>query len=402
MGRVVEKRSSVSGIFARTGRGVRTPCDRSSAGVPRAAARSRFDGVLACGARRVRRAFAGGASDGVGVGVGRGLDYSREEGASAMPWVILGLAIFGLIILVTGMFTVQQQSAAVVQRFGKFLRISNAGLNFKVPLVDTVAGRVNLRVQQLDVQVETKTLDNVFVKVMVSVQYYVLPDKIYDAFYRLQDEHTQITAFVFDVVRAQVPTINLDDVFEKKDEIAIAVKNELTHVMDDFGYGILKTLVTDIDPDPKVKQAMNEINAAQRLRIAANEKGEAERILKVKAAQAEAESKALQGKGIADQRKAIVEGLRESVDEFQKSIPGASPQDVMNLVLMTQYFDTLKDIGASSVSSTILIPHSPGHMADLGAQLRDAMITAGQVAESTNRAAGHGQGHGHGGGHGHG
>src|SRR5262249_269940 len=206
-------------------------------------------------------------------------------------------------------------------------------------------------------------------------------------FYKLADPATQITAFVFDVVRARVPQNKLDDVFERKDEIAIAVKGELTQVMDDFGYGIVKALVTDIDPDHKVKEAMNEINAAQRLRVAANEKGEAERILKVKAAQAEAESKALQGKGIADQRKAIVDGLRESVDEFQRSVPGTSAQDVMNLVLMTQYFDTLKEIGATSVSNTILIPHSPGSLTDLTSQMRTAMMTA-ELATKEHRGNG--------------
>jgi regulator of protease activity HflC (stomatin/prohibitin superfamily) len=279
-------------------------------------------------------------------------------------------------LLFTGLFTVNQQSAAVVQRFGKFQAIAIPGLNFKVPLVDTIAGRMNLRVRQLDVDVETKTEDNVFVKVVVAVQYYVLPEKVYDAYYKLADPSTQITAFVFDVVRARVPQMKLDDVFERKDEVAIAVKGELTQVMDDFGYGIVKALVTDIVPDHKVKEAMNEINAAQRMRVAATEKGEADRILKVKAAEAEAQSKALQGKGIADQRRAIVEGLRESVDEFQKSVPGATPQDVMNLVLMTQYFDTLKELGAASRTNTILIPHSPGALTDLAAQMRTALMTA--------------------------
>jgi len=211
------------------------------------------------------------------------------------------------------------------------------------------------------------------------VQYAVLHDKVYDAYYKLSDPHTQMSAFIFDVVRARVPRQKLDDVFEKKDEIADAVKNELSHVMYDFGYGIVKALVTDIEPDHKVKDAMNEINAAQRLRIAATEKGEADRILKVKAAEAEAQSKALQGKGIADQRRAIVEGLRESVDEFQKSVPGTSAQDVMNLVLMTQYFDTLKEIGATARSNTILIPHTPGNMTELSNQMRDAMISADLV-----------------------
>ena len=281
-------------------------------------------------------------------------------------------------------FVVQQQTAGMVQRFGKFSRIAQPGLHFKIPGIEKVAGTVNLRVQQLDVKVETKTLDNVFVHVIVSVQYFVLPNRIFEAFYKLDNPLQQVTSFVCDVVRARVPKIRLDDVFEKKDDIADSVRAELQQVMDDFGYGIVKALVTDIDPAPKVKEAMNEINAAQRLRVAAEEKGEADKILKVKAAEADAESKALSGKGIADQRKSIVEGLRDSVDEFQKTIPGASAQDVMNLILMTQYFDTLKDIGATSESNTILIPHSPGHLGDLGGQVRNAMIQAGQVNGSSD------------------
>nr|XP_061812172.1 LOW QUALITY PROTEIN: uncharacterized protein LOC133603044 [Nerophis lumbriciformis] len=278
-------------------------------------------------------------------------------------------------------FTVKQQSAALVERLGKFDRVATSGFSFKSPLIERVTGFVNLRVQQLDVEVETKTLDDVFVRVMVAVQFYVLEDKIYDAFYKLDKPEQQITSFVFDVVRARVPRIRLDDVFEKKDEIADAVREELSQVMDDFGYGIVKALVTDIDPDAKVKEAMNEINAAQRLRVAATEKGEAEKILKVKAAEAEAEAKALSGKGIADQRRAIIDGLRESVDEFQKSIPGASPQDVMNVVLMTQYFDMLKELAGGSHNNTILVPHSPSAVSDLGEQIRNSMLVAQQSGE---------------------
>ena len=277
-------------------------------------------------------------------------------------------------------FIVQQQTAAIVQSLGKYDRISGPGLHIKVPFIEKVAGTLNLRVQQLDVDVETKTQDNVFVRVIVSVQYFVLKDKVYDAFYKLDDPVNQIKAFVFDVVRARVPKIKLDDVFEKKDEIAGAVKSELSQVMDDFGYGIVKTLVTDIDPDAKVKTAMNEINAAQRLRVAATEKGEAEKIIQVKAAEADAEAKALSGKGIADQRRAIVEGLRESVGEFQRTIEGTTASDVMNLILMTQYFDTLKDLGNASKTNTILIPHSPGAVGDLATQLRDSVITANAVS----------------------
>lgn len=282
--------------------------------------------------------------------------------------------------MIAPFFIVQQQSCAIVQRFGKFERIAGPGLNFKLPLVQRIAGRVNMRVRQLDVRVETKTADNVFVNVIVSVQYFVLPDKVYEAFYKLDDPELQIRSFIFDVVRARVPRIKLDDVFEKKDEIADVVKTELEEVMSDFGYGIVKALVTDIDPDSKVKNAMNEINAAQRMRVAATEKGEAEKILQVKSAEAEAESKALSGKGIADQRRAIIDGLRESVDDFQKTISGSSPQDVMNLILMTQYFDTLKELGASGRTNTIFMPHSPGHLSDLASQIRDAVLSANIAA----------------------
>lgn len=278
-------------------------------------------------------------------------------------------------------FTVEQSTAAIVQRLGKFARIANAGPNFKVPFIENVAGKVSLRVRQLDVKVETKTYDNVFVQVVTSVQFYVLPNRIYEAFYKLDNPEQQITSFVFDVIRARVPQIKLDEVFEKKDEIADAVKAELAQVMDDFGYGILKALVTDIDPDPKVKEAMNEINAAQRHRVAAQEKGEAERILKVKLAQADAESQALSGKGIADQRRAIIDGLRESVDEFQKAVEDVSATDIMNIVLLTQYFDTLKEMGANARTNTILLPHSPGEVGELVSQLRNAILAGTKAAE---------------------
>jgi regulator of protease activity HflC (stomatin/prohibitin superfamily) len=318
-------------------------------------------------------------------------------------YVVVGVAIAGIALiaaitaLISTFFTVQQRTTAIVQRLGKFVREAGPGLNVKIPFFDRVVGRINLRVQQLDVKIETKTEDNVFVQMVVAVQFYVLPEKVYDAFYRLDDARRQITSYVFDVVRAQVPKIKLDDVFEKKDDIADIVKAELSQVMEGFGYGILKALVTDIDPDAKVKQSMNEINAAQRMRVAATEKGEADRILKVKAAEGDAQSKALQGRGIADQRQAIVAGLRDSVDEFQRSVPGTTAKDVMNLVLMTQYFDTLKEIGASSRSNTILIPHSPGSLASLSEQIRNAMIEANQTVEGARSEALAGVGNGEGG-----
>jgi regulator of protease activity HflC (stomatin/prohibitin superfamily) len=302
---------------------------------------------------------------------------------------ILGVALLGFAMFsafVATFFTVEQRTTAIVQRLGKFVREAGPGIRVKIPFIERVVGRVNLRVQQLDVEIETKTEDNVFVRMVVAVQYYVLPEKVYDAFYKLDNANRQITSFVFDVVRAQVPKIKLDDVFEKKDDIANIVMSELAQVMEGFGYGILKALVTDIDPDANVKVSMNEINAAQRMRVAATERGEADRILKVKAAEGDAQSKALQGRGIADQRQAIVAGLRDSVDEFRKSVPGTTAKDVMNLVLMTQYFDMLKEIGASSRTNAILIPHSPGNLTTLTEQMRNAMIEADQTVKASDSA----------------
>ncbi|HZR29136.1 MAG TPA: SPFH domain-containing protein [Terriglobales bacterium] len=301
--------------------------------------------------------------------------------------ILLGIfLLFMVATILSGFYTVDTAEAAVIQRFGKFVRVAAPGLNFKTPWFEQVAGRVNLRVQQFKVEVETKTLDNVFVKVMVSVQYQVIQTKVYAAYYKLQSPGDQITSYVFDSVRSNVPKMNLDDVFEKKDDIADAVKRELTTVMDDFGYAIIKALVTDVDPDPKVKSAMNDINAAQREQVASQARGEAEKILKVKQAEAEAESKALQGKGIANQRKAIIDGLRESVEAFKQSIEGATAKDVMALVLMTQYFDTLKEIGAQDKSNTIFMPNSPGAMTDYLQQIMN-VVAGNQVSDKTKSAS---------------
>jgi regulator of protease activity HflC (stomatin/prohibitin superfamily) len=296
------------------------------------------------------------------------------------------LGLFALATLLSGLYTVDTAQAAIVQRFGKFVKVGNAGLNFKFPWFEQVAGRVNLRVQQFKVEVETKTLDNVFVKVWVSVQYQVIPAKVFQAYYKLQSPGDQITSYVFDSVRSNVPKMKLDDVFEKKDDVADAVKRELTSVMDDYGYLIIKALVTDVDPDPKVKSAMNDINAAQREQVASQARGEAEKILKVKQAEAEAESKALQGKGIADQRRAIIDGLRESVEAFKQSVEGSTAKDVMALVLMTQYFDTLKEIGASDRSNTIFMPNSPAAMGDYLHQIM-SVVAGNEVSERRKGAS---------------
>ena len=294
-----------------------------------------------------------------------------------------GLIFFIVFILflavILSVFTVDQKSNAILELFGKFSRISRPGLNFKIPFFEKVAGRINMKVQQLDVDVETKTKDNVFVRVVVSVQYFVLEDKVYDAFYSLDNPESQITAFIFDTVRAQVPTIILDDVFERKDDIAIAVKTDLSEVMNQFGYDIVKALVTDIEPNSKVKQAMNEINAADRMRVAATAKAEADKIMQVTRAEAEAEATALKGVGIARQRKAIIDGLKDSVEDFQNAIEGTSSTEIMNIVMATQYMDMLEQMGKNGGTNTIMIPHSPSAVNDIMEQMRNAMIQADMV-----------------------
>lgn len=319
-----------------------------------------------------------------------GSDVLSELGIQSgqgMPlWLLITLCAVGgvllLIILIGTFFTVDQQTVAVIERFGKFVRLAQAGLNFKVPLIESVVDQVSLRIEQLDVEVETKTKDNVFVRMKVSVQHFVMPNKVYEAYYKLNRADQQIESYVFDVVRARVPKLRLDDVFENKDDIADAVKAELTETMDDFGYGITKALVTDIDPDQKVKDSMNEINAAERLRVAAQEKGEAEKILKVKAAEAEAESKKLQGEGIANQRKAIADGLRESIEAVKSGVPDVDAEEVLKILLVTQYFDALESIGKNANTNTIMLPHSPGGLAGVMDQVRDMLVASAKAASA--------------------
>ena len=281
------------------------------------------------------------------------------------------LVVFGIVVLVTvlkTLFTVRTASAGVVERFGKFNRIVRPGLHVLIPYTERVF-IVDLQVKQAQFQVETKTKDNVFVQIPVSVQYQVLDDKIFDAFYKLSSPQKQIESFVFNSILGHVPKLSLDETFEQQSGISVAVKTELDSIMSGFGFNILTALVTDIVPDVKVKDAMNDINAAQRAQVAAQARGEADKILKVKQAEAEAESKALQGKGIAAERQAIIDGLRSSIENFRESVPGATAEDVMALVLLTQYFDTLRDIGTKGGSSTLFLPNNPGAANDFQAQI---------------------------------
>jgi len=294
------------------------------------------------------------------------------------------LVLFAIGTILSGFFQVRTAEAVVIQRMGKFLRVANAGINFKLPWLDQIAGRIDLRVQQLALDVETKTKDNVFVKIPVSVQYHVIPEKVYEAFYKLANPKQQISSYVFNVILGHVPKMILDDAFLQQSDIAIAIKEGLDDVMQTYGYAIDQALVTDIEPDEKVKAAMNDINAAQREQVAATARGEAEKILKVKQAEAEAQSKALQGQGIANQRKAIIEGLKDSVEAFSKAVEGSTPHDVMMLVLVTQYLDTMKEIGASDKSNTLFVSHSPAAIGDLFRQMQEA-IMIGQKGASLSQ-----------------
>lgn len=291
--------------------------------------------------------------------------------------------VFALIVLFSGIFTVKQQTAALIERFGKFQRISTSGLHFKVPVFDQISGRINLKVQQLDVLVETKTKDDVFVKLKISVQFQVITTRIYDAFYKLENSNDQITSYVFDVVRAEVPKMKLDDVFERKDDIAIAVKRELNEAMEEYGYDIIKTLVTDIDPDVQVKAAMNRINASEREKVAAEYEAEAERIKIVAKARAEAESKRLQGQGIADQRREIARGLEESVDVLNNV--GINSQEASALIVVTQHYDTLQSLGEETQSNLILLPNSPQTGSDMLNNMIASFTASNQIGEAMKK-----------------
>ena len=291
--------------------------------------------------------------------------------------------LIALIALFSSFFIVKQQTSVIVERFGRFLSIRNSGLQMKIPLVDRIAGKVSLKIQQLDVIVETKTKDDVFVKLKVSVQYVVIKEKVYEAFYKLEYPHDQITSYVFDVVRAEVPKMKLDDVFAKKVDSSIAVKRELPEAMLHYGYDIIKTLVTDIDPDAQVKAAMNRINASEREKVAAQYEGDAARILIVEKAKAEAESKRLQGQGIADQRREIARGLEESVEVLNRV--GINSQEASALIVVTQHYDTLQSIGEATQSNLILLPNSPQAGSDMLNNMVASFSASNQIGEAMKK-----------------
>ena len=293
----------------------------------------------------------------------------------------ISIIISIIILLLLAAFIVKQQTAVVIERFGKFSSIRHAGLQLKIPLVDRIASRLSLKIQQLDVNVETKTNDDVFVHLKISIQFQILSEKVYDAFYKLQNPHDQLTSYIFDLVRAEVPKMILDDVFEKKDDIAFAIRRDLKDAMLDYGYDIVKALVTDIDPDASVKEAMNRINAAEREKIAAQHEGDAQRILIVERAKAEAESKRLLGKGIADQRREIARGLEESVDTLNKA--GINPQEASALIVITQHYDTLQSIGADTNSNLILLPNNPNAASNMLNDMTASLLAANKINEAS-------------------
>lgn len=298
-------------------------------------------------------------------------------------YLLIPLILLALVTIASGIFIVKQQTAVLIETFGKFTSVRHSGIQFKIPFVQRIAARIGLKIQQLDVIVETKTLDDVFVKLKVSVQYVVIKEKVYEAFYKLEYPHDQITSYVFDVVRAEVPKMKLDDVFVKKDDIAIAVKSELQDAMINYGYDIIKTLVTDIDPDAQVKAAMNRINASEREKIAAQFEGDAARILIVEKAKAEAESKRLQGQGIADQRREIARGLEESVEVLNKV--GINSQEASALIVVTQHYDTLQSIGEETNTNLILLPNSPQAGSDMLNNMVASFTASNMIGEQMKK-----------------
>jgi len=304
---------------------------------------------------------------------------------STIAVLIIGgfFALLVLAMLLGSFFTIQTQQAAVIQRFGKFLRIANAGLNFKAPWIDSIVAMVDLRIQQFSAIIETKTKDNVFVKIPVNVQYFIIPDGVENAFYKLSNPKAQIESYVYNVILGHVPGMILDDVFLKQSEIAVDVKMQLEASMQPFGYGISKVLITDVIPDDRVKASMNSINAALRDQEAAKAQGEAKRILMVAQAEAEKQAKILQGEGIAGEREAVAKGLQKSILEIKDAVPGVSESDVLAILALTQHYDTLKAIGASDHTNTILVPHTPDAVGALMSQLRNTFAVGTVMGQAS-------------------
>jgi len=283
-------------------------------------------------------------------------------------------------------FTVEQQERAIVERFGKFVRVAGPGLQSKTPFVERVAGRMSLQVEMLNAEIETKTQDNVFVRVKLAVQYQVGPsdDQVKDAYYKLDNPELQMQSYAFDVVRSHIPSMDLDEAYADADTIAMHIQETLHRQMADYGYEIVKALVTNIEPDQKVKDAMNNINAAQRNQVAAAAQGDAQKTLAVKKAEGERETMRLQGEGVAAERKAIAEGLHESLEIIAQH--GLDMREAMALVALTQYTDMIRTLGEGAKTNTILMPHSPSGVSDVMTQIRDGILVGDLATDAANRA----------------
>lgn len=291
---------------------------------------------------------------------------------SGMWWLI----VIGFVVLIlhwNSIFIVRQKTAAIIERFGRFHSVRFPGLGFKVPFIDRIVKVSNLKIQQLDVDVETKTHDNVFVNTKVSIQYQVLKDQVADSFYNLENPVAQIESYVFDTVRSEIPLLILDDVFSNKDAVAKSIQQSLSGAMKQFGYVIVNSLVTDLQPESMVKAAMNKINATEREKLAARNEAESEKIKMVKKAEAEAESKRLQGQGLANQRQEIARGIRESIETIKET--GVSEEEVMTLLLVTQHYDAVQDVARNSSTNTVMINYSPAGIKDVASQIREAMLS---------------------------
>jgi regulator of protease activity HflC (stomatin/prohibitin superfamily) len=293
-------------------------------------------------------------------------------GTGTIVLIVVFAVVAAIVVaaLVSATYTVEQQTRAIIERFGRFVRVEHPGLKFKVPFVERVAAEVNLQVEQLQLVVETKTNDNVCVHVRIAVQYKVndSPEKVPDSWYLLDDPAVQMEAFAYDVVRSKIPAMDLDTAYADVEEVAIAIERTLSTQMARYGYDIVKALVTNIEPDDEVKQAMNNINASRRNREAAIAQGEADKTLAVKRAEADAESKRLQGEGIAAERRAIMQGLKDSVEELAAAT-GVTPDKAMEIILVTNWTDMLRDVARASDTNTIFLPQSPSGLADTLAAL---------------------------------
>ncbi|MEJ2109929.1 MAG: SPFH domain-containing protein [Acidobacteriota bacterium] len=296
-------------------------------------------------------------------------EYEMNNG---VVWLIV-IALAVLICLWNTLFIVKQKTAAIIERFGRFHSVRFAGLRIKFPFIDRIVKVSNLKIQQLDVDVETKTQDNVFINTKVSIQYKVIGEQVADSFYKLENPQSQIESYVFDTVRSEIPMLILDDVFSNKDAVAKSIQQSLSGAMKQFGYVIVNSLVTDLQPETMVKSAMNKINATEREKLAAMNEAEAEKIKMVKKAEAEAESKRLQGQGLANQRQEIARGIRESIETIKET--GVSEEEVMTLLLVTQHYDAVQDVARNSSSNTVMMNYSPAGIGDVATQIREAMLS---------------------------